>query len=99
MLGIRATYILLLCHAQGGFLVHVVKDGSSYRYYQVFKKGKREGKGHTPLSLWYNLETHTSLMLIAHVSVTKSSYMVASSSMGGLVMGSLAMYPAELCIF
>lgn len=63
-----------------------------------FQKEKRREGPHSPLKQ-YNLETHTSLMLTAHVSATKASYMVACSSMGGLVMGSLAVYPVELSIF
>lgn len=66
---------------------------------KVSKKEKEKGRATLPSLVQYNLETHTSLMLTAHVSATKASYMVACSSMGGLVMGSLAVYPAELSIF
>ena len=63
------------------------------------EKEKEKGRATLSSLLGYNLEMHTSLRLIAHVSVTKSSYMAVSSSTGGLVMGSLGMYPAELSIF
>ena len=66
---------------------------------QFSEKEKEKGRATLSSLLGYNLEMHTSLMLIAHVSVTKSNYVVVSSSTGGLVMGSLAMYPAELSIF
>ena len=38
---------------------------------KVSKKEKEKGRATLPSLLRYNLETHTSLMLTAHVSVTK----------------------------